>query len=88
MIYEIESLDKARKFLNDASHLDVTITNPEGSTRYYGMRIIDEIFQTLKGEFPNKISGFIVNTFDDFAAYDTAVRLGYNNVRFNQDKFY
>ena len=86
-LYEVESLEKARKFLL-FNETKVILTNPQGSTRYYGMRIIDEIFQTLKGEFPNKISGFIVNTFDDFAAYDTAVRLGYNNVRFNQDKFY
>lgn len=79
MIYEIEGLEKTREFLH-SSQENIIITNPEGSTRYYGMRIIDEIFQTVKREFPDKVEGFIVNAHDDFAAYSTALKLGYKNI--------
>lgn len=81
MIYEIENLNSARLFLKDATE-SVVITNPPGSTRYYGMRVIDYIFKTLKQEFPSKISGFIVNAYDDYSAFITARKLGYNQIEY------
>ena len=60
----------------------VTLTNPQGSTRYYGMRIIDYIFKTLQQEFPNKISGVIVNAYDDHSALITAKKLGYSQIEY------
>lgn len=81
MIYEIENLKSARCFL--ANSVDqVTLSNPQGSTRYYGMQVIDYMFSILKNEFPDKVEGFIVNAFDDYSAVITAKALGYNQVSY------
>lgn len=81
MVYEIENLNSARKFLSGTTKI-VTLSNPPGSTRYYGMRVIDHIFKILKQEFPNQISGFIVNAYDDYSAFITARKLGYNQIEY------
>ena len=47
MLYEVENLEKARNFLSTA-RTKIILTNPQGSTRYYGMRVIDYIFKTLR----------------------------------------
>lgn len=76
MIYEVENLETARQFLC-YSNQQVILTNPQGSTRYYGMRVIDYIFKTLQQEFPEKITGVTVNAYDDYSAFITARQLGY-----------
>ena len=81
MIYEIQNLESARNFLRQSSQ-KVTLSNPQGSTRYYGMRVIDYIFKTLQQEFPNKINGIIVNAYDDYSAFITARQLGYNQIQY------
>ena len=81
MIYEIENLKSARCFLANSTN-QVTLSNPQGSTRYYGMRVIDYMFSVLKNEFPDKVEGFIVNAFDDYSAMITAKELGYNQVSY------
>jgi len=81
MIYEIENLESARKFLSDTAS-EVVLSNPDGSTRYYGMRVIDCIFTRLQREFPNKIKGVIVNAFDDYSAFITAKELGYEDINY------
>ena len=42
-IYEIQNIQSARKYLSLVSE-PVILSNPQGSTRYYGMRVIDYIF--------------------------------------------
>ena len=64
MIYEVENLRLARKFLAKVT-ASVILSNTPGSVSYYGMRVINYIFMTLKEEFPDKISGFIVNVYDN-----------------------
>jgi len=81
MIYEVENLESARKFLS-TTNTKVIITNPAGSSRYYGMRIIDYIFKTLLQEFPDKIDRIIVNAYDDYSAFVTARQLGYNEIQY------
>lgn len=81
MIYEIENLNSARKFLSSLN-AQVTISNPAGSTRYYGMMAIDYMFQILQKEFPEKIDGFVVNAFDDYAAFVAAKKLGYKHIEY------
>lgn len=81
MLYEVENLEKARDFLATAG-IKITLTNPQGSTRYYGMRVIDYIFKTLKQEFPDKINGVIVNAYDDYSAFVSAVKLGYKEIQY------
>lgn len=81
MIYEVENLESARKFLANTNSI-VTLSNPQGSTRYYGMRVIDYIFKTLKQEFPNKIRGFVINAYDDYSAFVTARELGYSEIHY------
>ncbi|PCJ29446.1 MAG: hypothetical protein COA94_01595 [Rickettsiales bacterium] len=83
MIYEIENLQKARGVLSGVDG-GVILSNPQGSTRYYGMRVIDHIFQTLKQEFPTKIEGFIVNADDDYSAFTTAHALGYRTICYSK----
>jgi len=48
-IYEIQNIQSARKNLSLTSE-PVILSNPQGSTRYYGMRVIDYIFKTLQSE--------------------------------------
>ncbi len=79
MLYEVKDLASAREFLNK-SKSKVTLTNPKGSTRYYGMRVIDYIFKTLQQEFSDKIDGVIVNAYDDYSAFITAQKLGYTQI--------
>ncbi len=81
MLYEIENLKDARIFLQGLN-AKVTLTNPIGSTRYYGMRVIDYIFKTLRQEFPEKIEGVIVNAYDDYSAFVTARKLGYAQITY------
>jgi phage baseplate assembly protein W len=79
MIYEVENLNSARKFLQN-SREKIILSNPEGSTRYYGMRVLDYIFKILQQEFPNKIEEVIVNAYDDYSAFSTAKQLGYKKI--------
>jgi hypothetical protein len=81
MLYEVENLEKARKFLS-TSTIKIVLTNPQGSTRYYGMRVIDYIFKTLRQEFPDKISGVVVNAYDDYSAFVIARKLGYKEIQY------
>ena len=83
-IYEIENMESARKYLTAANE-PVLLSNPQGSTRYYGMKVIDYIFKTLQSEFPDKIRGIIVDVFDDYSALITAKELGYDNIKYNNE---
>ena len=76
VIYEVKDIDSARKFLS-LSQEKVILTNGTGSIRYYGMRVMDYIFTTLKKEFPCKISSVIINSSNDYAGFITARQLGY-----------
>lgn len=80
-IYEIENLKTSRDFLSSVDD-KVILTNPQGSTRYYGMRVIDYMFKTLKQEFPEKIDHVIVNAYDDYTAFVTAHQLGYKQIQY------
>jgi hypothetical protein len=81
MLYEVENLEKAREFLAGAK-TKIVLSNPQGSTRYYGMRVIDYIFKVLQQEFPDKISGVIVNAYDDYSAFVSARKLGYREIQY------
>jgi Asp/Glu/hydantoin racemase len=80
-IYEIENLQSAREYLSQ-THNHIVLSNPEGSTKYYGMRVIDYIFKTLQTEFPDKIDGIIVDAYDDYSALVTAKELGYATIKY------
>jgi phage baseplate assembly protein W len=81
MLYEVENLEKAREFLESA-RTKIVLSNPQGSTRYYGMRVIDYIFKVLQQEFPEKISGVVVNAYDDYSAFVSARKLGYREIQY------
>lgn len=81
MLYEVENLSDAREFLTRCEQ-KIILSNPQGSTRYYGMRVIDYIFKTLQREFPTKISDFVVDAYDDHSAFITAKQLGYKNIKY------
>lgn len=83
-IYEIQNIQSARKYLSLVSE-PVILSNPQGSTRYYGMRVIDYIFKTLQSEFPDKIKGIVVVAYDDYSALVTAKELGYDNIKYNNE---
>lgn len=80
MIYNITGLNSARNFLLHTTEKNIILSNPIGSTHYYGMRVIHFIFNTLQQEFPAKISGCIVNTSNDYSALITARKLGYSKI--------
>lgn len=80
-VYEIENLPRAREYLTQAKER-VILSNPEGSTRYYGMRVLDYIFKILQEEFPEKVEGIIVDVYDDYAALTTAKQLGYGIIKY------
>lgn len=78
LLYEVESLASARAFLR--SYQDkIIITNPKGSTRYYGMLVLDYMFKILRAEF-SQITEVIVNVDNDNAALFTARKLGYQHI--------
>ncbi len=81
MIYEVENLESARRFLATINST-IILTNPQGSTRYYGMRVIDYMFKKLQEEFPDKIKGFIINVYEDYSAFVVARELGYTEIRY------
>ncbi len=89
-IYEIRDLKSARDFLlnlsKEKSHIKtksrLILTNYPGSTRYYGMRVIDRMFKILETEFPNQICSIWVNAEDDPIALNTAKDLGYKNIKY------
>ncbi|WP_425362693.1 hypothetical protein [Candidatus Tisiphia endosymbiont of Hybos culiciformis] len=76
--YTIENLSDAREFLSKF-HDPVILTNKSGSTRYYGMLVLDYIFKTLTKEF-SQIVKIIVNVENDHAALFTAIKLNYQNI--------
>lgn len=77
-IYCLKNLSDAQQFLRKNPQI-VTLTNNPGSTRYYGILIIDYIFKKLMKEFPFIVK-IIVNVEDDHAALFTAVKMGYKNI--------
>lgn len=78
--YTIGNLSDAREFLSEF-HDPVILTNKSGSTRYYGMLVLDYIFKTLSKEFP-QIVKIIVNVENDHPALFTAIKLNYQNITY------
>ncbi len=78
MTYTIENLSDAREFLSEFRD-PVILTNKIGSTRYYGMLVLDYMFKKLAEEFP-QIVKIIVNVENDHAALFTAIKLNYQNI--------
>ncbi|HJD57207.1 MULTISPECIES: hypothetical protein [unclassified Candidatus Tisiphia] len=78
--YTIGNLSDAREFLSEF-HDPVILTNKSGSTRYYGMLVLDYIFKTLNKEFP-QIVKIIVNVENDHPALFTAIKLNYQNITY------
>lgn len=66
-IYEVQDLESARAFLHNFKN-PVILTNPLGSTRYYGILVIDYMFKTLKKEFP-QVKRVMFNIGNDRAAF-------------------
>ncbi len=83
IIYEIQDLQSARDFLKRINK-KIILSNKKGTTKYYGMRVIDCMFRILQKEFPNKISGVFVNIYDDYSAFITAKQNGYKNCSFDR----
>jgi hypothetical protein len=81
VIYEVVDLHSARDFLKKHTG-KVILINTEGSTRYYGMLVLDYIFKNLLAEFP-EITKIIVNVSDDNAALFTAIKLQYKNIKYS-----
>lgn len=76
--YIVENLAQARDFLLKFPD-SVILTNKLGSTRYYGILVLDYMFKKLQEEFP-QIVGIIIHVGDDHAALFSAIRLGYQNI--------
>ncbi len=77
-IYAVANLTTARNFLLKFPD-PIILTNQTGSTRYYGILILDYIFKKLFEEFAH-ISDIIIHVGNDHAALFSAVRLGYKNI--------
>ncbi len=80
MIYKVHNLKKAQEFLTLTKNNNITLTNVAGSSRYYGMRVLDYIFYSLKKEFSSKIKNIIVDVKGDYPSFITAKKLGYTNI--------
>lgn len=79
--YVVENLSDARKFLLQYTN-SVILTNQVGSTKYYGMLVLDYIFRKLVEEFP-QVTGVVINVGNDRAALLTATKLHYENIIYN-----
>lgn len=73
-LYIVENLESARDFLSNF-HEPVIITNKIGSTRYYGIMVIDYMLKKLKAEFLQVTNTVITIYDDDFASLCTATKL-------------
>ena len=78
LIYQLTNLEDAQEFLKNYIN-PVILTNNQGSIRYYGVLILDYMFQKLIKEFPQIIK-IIINVEDDHAALFTAIELNYKNI--------
>jgi hypothetical protein len=85
LVYQIQDLASARKFLSEFSE-PIIITNTPGSTRYYGMLILDYIFKNLTNEFPQIIK-IIIDVGDDHPALFTALKLNYQHILYKGKNF-
>lgn len=85
-IHEIENIKNSRVYLSQINEI-ILLTNSEGSARYYGIKVIDYMFKTLKNEFSYKINSIIINVYNDRAALITARELGYKKIIFNNETF-
>lgn len=79
--YIVENLSDARKFLLQYPN-SVILTNQVGSTKYYGMLVLDYIFRKLVEEFPQVVE-VVINVGNDRAALLTATKLHYENIIYN-----
>ncbi|MFK7973601.1 MAG: hypothetical protein AB8B66_01875 [Rickettsiaceae bacterium] len=85
IVYEIEDLEKAQQFLL-VTKSKIILTNKKGSTQYYGMRVLDYMFQTLVKSFSDKIEEIIIDTDEDYSALVTAQKLGYKTIYYKGNK--
>ncbi|MFY9590054.1 hypothetical protein [Rickettsia endosymbiont of Halotydeus destructor] len=79
LVYEIENLEDARDFLLSCD-TPVVLANTPGTTKYYGMLVIDYMFKKLTEEFSEKIVKIIVNVEDNHPALFTAIKLNYKDI--------
>nr|WP_253310030.1 hypothetical protein [Rickettsia endosymbiont of Ceutorhynchus assimilis] len=79
VVYEIENLEDARNFLLSCD-APIILTNKAGSTKYYGMLVVDYMFKQLTKEFLEKIVKIIVNVEDNHPALFTAIKLNYKDI--------
>lgn len=80
-IYVVHDLLSARRELANID-CDLIITNPPSSTYYYGILVLDYMFQTLMVEFP-QITDILLDVDDNHAALFTAMKLGYKNINYS-----
>ena len=86
--YIVRNLEDTRSFLeargtdnsSPPAHDRIILTNEPGATKYYGMRVLDYMFTTLKNEFPDYIQYIIVNAEYDYVGFKTASALGYKHI--------
>ncbi len=78
VIYIIKNLPDAREFLSKYRD-PVILTNKNGSTRYYGLLVIDYMFKELIKDFPQIIK-IIINVGSDHSTLFTAIKLNYQNI--------
>ena len=85
-IYELENLDDARKILSTYAVNNpgqkLILSNVKGSSRYYGVLVIDRMFKILQKEFSEQISEIVVNVYKDPPGRATALELGYKNINY------
>ncbi|WP_341792689.1 MULTISPECIES: hypothetical protein [unclassified Rickettsia] len=81
VVYEIENLEDARNFLLSCD-APIILTNKAGSTKYYGMLVVDYMFKQLTKEFLEKIVKIIVNVEDNHPALFTAIKLNYKDITY------
>ncbi|HJD62431.1 MAG TPA: hypothetical protein LFW14_02440 [Rickettsia endosymbiont of Degeeriella rufa] len=79
VVYKVKNLEDARDLLSSAQG-EYILTNSESSVKYYGMLVVDHMFEALQQEFPKKVIDVIVNVGDDHAALFTAIKLNYKNI--------
>lgn len=85
-VYELESLDLAQKFLSHYAMNNpgqkLILSNIKGSSRYYGVLVIDRMFKILQKEFSEQISEIVVNVYKDPPGRVAALELGYKNINY------
>lgn len=87
-VIKVSSYEQAVSVLRvaDKSGRKVILQNVEGSMNFAGLLYVKKMFETAISKFPRVDAEVILDAGDDAAAVITALKSGFNKVKYSGDK--